>query len=266
MNLFKRTRSRLFVILEPASSGDYISRTFDFFLMVLIILNVFAVMLETVDSFYAKYGQVLKVFEVFSVSVFTIEYLLRVWVCTENPRFSHPVRGRIKFIFTPFGIVDLVAILPFYIPTVFPMDLRFMRAVRLFRIFRIFKVGRYYRAWELLVDVLRDKKEELLVTVFAIVIGLVIVSSLMYFAEHDAQPEVFSSIPASLWWAVITLTTVGYGDIYPVTFWGKLLAGVVSILGIGLFALPAGILASGFSERLQQRRSRGVCPICGKKL
>jgi len=204
---------------------------------------------------------------VFSIAIFTIEYLLRLWTCTINNRFRDPLMGRIRFALTPLALVDLMAILPFYLPMLIPFDLRFIRAVRLFRLFRLFKIGRYSRSLRTIGNVLKSKKEDLFITVFTVFILLVVASSLMYFVENEAQPEAFSSIPTAMWWGVITLTTVGYGDIYPVTMAGKILGSIISILGIGIFALPTGILASGFAEEIQKRRAKRItCPYCGKDI
>jgi voltage-gated potassium channel len=167
---------------------------------------------------------------------------------------------------TPLALVDLLSVLPFYLPFV-GVDLRSLRAVRLFRVFRIVKLGRYSKALNLLGRVLVSRKAELVMTIFALLVLMVLASSLMYFAEHDAQPESFSSIPAAMWWAVATLSTVGYGDIYPVTFAGKLLAAVVAVLGIGMFALPAGLLGSAFVEEIQRTPTGPQrCPHCGEEL
>jgi len=262
-----RVRRRVFEILEAAMPDDLPSRVFDCFIMTLISLNVVAVMLETVESLYNRYYALFWGFEVFSIAVFTVEYALRLWACTADERFGHPVMGRLRFALTPLALVDLVAILPFYLPMFFSFDLRFIRALRLFRVFRTLKMGRYSEALKLVGDVLKETKEELLTTVFVITILLVITSTLMFFAEHEAQPQAFSNAFDAMWWGVVTLTTVGYGDVYPVTPWGKLLGAAVAILGIGMFALPAGILASGFAEELRKRRKKHViCPHCGKAI
>lgn len=263
----KKTKSRIFEILEVAPAGDIPSRVFDVFIMTLISLNVIAVILETVKGLSSRYTLFFRTFEVFSISVFTIEYLLRLWTCTADNRLKRPVKGRIRFAMRPLALVDLMAILPFYIPMVIPLDLRFIRAVRLFRLFRLFKMGRYSESLKTFGNVLKEKKEELLITLFVVSILLVIASSLMYFVENQAQPEVFSSIPAAMWWGVATLTTVGYGDVFPITPVGKLLGAIIAIIGIGMFALPAGILGSGFVEEMQKRRrKRGICPHCGKDI
>jgi voltage-gated potassium channel len=255
-------KTRVYDVLEP---GEKDSKYFDPFIMGLIILNVIAVTLSTVQTIYLAYARFFFYFELFSVAVFSVEYILRLWTCTVDPRYQDPIRGRLRYMRTPLAIVDLVAVLPFYIPLIFP-DLRFLRAIRLLRLFRMLKMVRYSESLKTFTDVLRIKKEELAVMFFIILMLLIVASSMIYEAEHDAQPEAFSSIPAAMWWGVVTLTTVGYGDIYPITPLGKLIGTVVVILGIGLFALPAGILASGFMEVLQQKREhqRIVCPYCGR--
>ena len=258
-------KARVFGILEP---GDEDSKYFDPLIMGLIMLNVVAVVLETVQSIYTPYAHVFYAFDVFSVAVFTVEYILRIWSCTEDFRFRDPVRGRLRFMVTPMAIVDLMAVLPFYLPFV-SADLRFMRAMRLFRLFRILKLARYSESLQTFIDVLRLKKEELILMFFAIMILLIVSSSLVYDAEHEAQPDAFASIPAAMWWGIVTLATVGYGDVYPVTTWGRLIGSVVVVLGIGLFALPTGVLASGFAEVLarkkeKQKMEKMRCPHCGR--
>lgn len=259
-------KDRVFGILEP---GDEDSKYFDPFIMGLIILNVVAVVLETVNWLYVRYAPIFHAFDIFSVAVFTVEYILRLWSCTVDKRFRDPIQGRLRFLITPFALIDLMAVLPFYLPFIFP-DLRFLRAMRLFRLFRVLKMARYSDSLAVFMNVLRLKKDELMLMLFSILILLVVSSSLMYEAEHNAQPEAFSSIPAAMWWGVVTLATVGYGDMYPITPLGKLIGSVVVILGIGLFALPTGILASGFAEVLQSRRDAQkrqgmICPHCGRR-
>lgn len=267
MSKNKKIKGRIFEILEIASTENLPSRVFDVFTITLIFLNVIAVILQTVKGLSSHYRLFFHTFEVFSIWVFTIEYLLRLWTCTTSNRFQGPIGGRIRFALTPLALVDLMAILPFYLPMVIPFDLRFIRAVRLFRLFRLFKMGRYSESFKTFGKVLKEKKEELLMTVFVLLILLVVASSLMYFIENGAQPEVFSSIPAAMWWGIATLTTVGYGDIFPITPAGKLLGAIIAIIGIGMFALPAGILGSGFVEEIQRkRRKQRICPHCGRNI
>jgi voltage-gated potassium channel len=203
----KRIKERLYKILEIATVGDTVSKSFDIFIMTLIVLNVIAVILATVERVDSQYQYYFRIFEIFSVTIFTIEYLLRLWTCTINKNFRNSVTGRIKYTLTPFAIIDLLAILPFYLPMIILLDLRFIRAVRLFRLFRLFKIGRYSKAILLLKKVLKDKKEELILVIFVVFLLLIIFSSLMYFIEKEAQPEAFSSIPEAMWWGIITLTS-----------------------------------------------------------
>ncbi|MCP5054548.1 MAG: ion transporter, partial [bacterium] len=189
-----------------------------------------------------------------SVLIFTLEYAWRIWAAEKRSRF----------IFSFFGVIDLLAILPFYLPALIAVDLRFVRILRLARIFRIFKVARYAKSMRLVGQVLREKKEVLILTLFMTFLLLLVAASLMYEVEHKAQPDKFPDIFSSLWWAVATLTTVGYGDVYPVTAAGKLLSGVIAVLGIGLVALPTGIIGSGFIEILNREKTGPVrCPKCG---
>ena len=251
--MIKRIKERLYKILEIAPVGDTVSKSFDIFIMTLIIFNVITVILATVERVDSQYQYYFRIFEIFSVTIFTIEYLLRLWTCTINKNFRNSVTGRIKYTLTPFAIIDLLAILPFYLPMIIPLDLRFIRAVRLFRLFRLFKMGRYSKAIFILKKVLKEKKEELVLVIFVVFLLLIIFSSLMYFIEKEAQPEAFSSIPEAMWWGIITLTTVGYGDVYPITPLGKILGALIAFLGIGMFALPAGILGSGLVEVVREK-------------
>lgn len=256
---------RLWEILEPAQPGDRWSRAFDVFILALIALNVGATIAESVASLYARYGRLLDAFELASLVVFSIEYFARVVSCVADPRFASPVRGRIRFVATPLAIIDLLVILPFLTPWL-DADFRGLRALRLLRVLRVAKMARYVSALRLLGDVVRSKREELYLTTALMGLLLVMSSSLMYQVEHQAQPESFPSIPATLWWAVETLSTVGYGDVVPTTPAGRVLGAVVAILGIGFFALPTGILGSGFVEELQRKKKAAVCPHCGKSL
>jgi len=197
--MFQKTKRRIFEILEIASFGDLPSRVFDILIMVLILLNVVAVILETVKSLSSQFGNFFSIFEASSVGVFTVEYVLRLWTCTVDKRFENPLVGRIRFALTPLILVDLIAILPFYLPMIFPFDLRFIRILRLFRFFRLLKMARYSESLKTLGNVMKAKKEELIITLSVVLILLVFASSLMYFLEHEAQPQGFSSIPAALW-------------------------------------------------------------------
>jgi voltage-gated potassium channel len=236
-----------------------------FGLIVLIVLNVLAVMAESVASIRASYGGILTAFEVFSLVVFVTEYLLRVWSCPVEPRYRHPLTGRIRFALTPMALIDLLAVLPSLLVWT-GVDLRFLRVIRMARLIRLGKLGRYSSALQFMWLAVRSRRDELLMALMLMAMILVVAASLMYMAEGDAQPAAFSSIPATLWWGIMTLTTVGYGDVYPVTPLGKLTAAVIAVAGIGLFALPAGIVGSAFIELREQRKAarQEVCPHCGK--
>lgn len=263
-NKYLKIKKRVFEIVEAAKPGDKASKVFDIFIITLIILNVIAIICASVRSLSSNYSLFFKIFEIISVVIFTIEYILRIWSVNIWEKYKGIFLGRLKYAVTPMILIDLFAILPFYIPMVIPIDLRFLRVIRLIRIFRIFKFGRYFESMQMLGRILKKKKAELLITLFVVVILLIISSSLIYEFENVAQPEAFASIPSSMWWAVITLTTVGYGDVYPITVTGKLLSAAIALLGIGLFALPAGIISSGIIAEIQEKKKKNIkCPKCG---
>lgn len=259
-------KKKIFNLVDSSYAAEDSSRYFNVAMLVLISLNVIAAILETESGLYSRYKIFFDFFEVFSVGIFTVEYILRIWSCTEDPKYSEPISGRLRYAVTPSMIIDLASFLPFYVP-IWGMDLRMIRVVRLFRLFRLMKMSRYTRSLSIIVNVIKSKREELGITLFSGVILLIVASSLLYFIEHDAQPDTFSSIPDAMWWAAITLTTVGYGDIYPVTVLGKIVGALIAVLGIGLFALPAGIIASGFASELQAKPAElQICPHCGKEI
>lgn len=246
-------RHRIYEIIEVAREGDPYSRFFDMTILSFIVINVCAFVLGTVEEIYQIAPSLFTNIELISVGVFSIEYILRVWCCVENPRFKGPLVGRLRYMFSFMGLVDLVAILPFYLPFI-TGHYAFFRVIRLVRVFRLFKLARYSKALSSLESVLKNRKEELLSTLFVLFLLLLCVSSLMYYAESHVQPEAFSSIPKAMWWGVATLTTVGYGDVYPITAAGKILGAFVAILGIGLFALPAGIIGASYLDEIENRK------------
>ncbi len=264
--MYQKTKKYIFNILEASSPQNIFSRLFDSFIMILIIFNVLFIILETVQSISASYDYYFKIFETVSVIIFTVEYLVRLWSCNADERYKGLIKGRLRFALQPIILVDLIAILPFYLPMFMTFDLVILRALRLVRLFRLFKMERYVKSLKIIRRVTKSKKEELLVAIFVVLILLVITSSMMYFIEHKAQPEAFANIPAAMWWGASTLTTVGYGDVYPITILGKVLGAAIALLGMGLFALPAGILASGLIETINIAKSKpkDICPHCGK--
>lgn len=254
-------------LLEKSEEKYSASWFVDLGIILLISLNVIAFVLESMPSMRESYGDFFIQFELVSVILFSIEYILRLWSAPEDPKFSGALRGRYRKATTPILLIDLIAILPFYL-NFLPIDLRFLRILRLFRLFRLFKFLRYATALSFILEVLERKKEQLILSMVFAIFLLLFVSSMMYYIEGDAQPEDFSSIPQTMWWGVATLTTVGYGDVTPSTPMGQLLGGIISILGIGIFALPAGIFASGCSEVLDKKKEATksvICPHCEEK-
>jgi len=262
------TRRRVLEIVTHCEAGDTTSRVFDTSIVTLILMNVVAMVIESVHSIHELVPHWFLGFEYFSVAVFTVEYTARIWSCVEDPRYQRPVLGRIRFALTPLAIVDMLAVLPFYLPFL-SVDLRVLRMFRLLRIMRIMRVAklaRYSESLQMLARVFKAKGEQLISAMVLLLIMLVVAATLVYYAENAAQPDRFSSIPAAMWWAAVTLTTVGYGDIYPVTCLGKILGAMIAMMGIGMFALPTAILGAGFLEDIEQRKKARRCPHCGKEL
>ena len=261
-------RRRLYLTLDPSEKGGIAERIFEIILISIILLNIVAIILSSIKEFDEKYKDYFRDFEIFSLVFFTIEYIARLYSIVEKRRYSHPVKGRLRFAATPLALVDLFSFLPFYLAFL-PVDLRFLRIFRLMSLFRMFKIARYLHALNLFKRVLIERKEQLVLSFLFILFILVIISFVMFYVENAAQPDKFSSIPATMWWGVATLTTVGYGDMVPITDVGKFLGGIFAIAGVGLLALPAGILSSGFFELLHvdkdKERSK-KCPHCGKDI
>ena len=250
-------RKRVYQIIEKAEDGDTASAVFDWFLIILISLNILAVILSSFNNINDRYNNFFIIFEHISVLIFTVEYLLRIWTapCKFLPSTKWLVFfPYLRFIFSFMGIVDLCAILPYYLPFAV-IDLRVLRILRLIRLLRIFKLTRYNKSFDLIGRVFKNEKDKIFMTIFIVGILLLLAASIMYAVENAVQPDAFPNILATLWWAVVTLTTVGYGDVYPVTVIGKLLSGIISILGIILIALPSGIISSGFIIEYEKEKS-----------
>ncbi|WP_293324754.1 cyclic nucleotide-gated ion channel [Parvibaculum sp.] len=250
--LLKRLRSRLYVILEAGRTSDWPSQVFDFFMVSLILANAAAFALETVVSLAAAYGPFFKIFNLVSVLIFTIEYAARLWVCVEHSEHEEMPSWRIRLQFARTWpmLIDLAVVLPFWLGIFVPLDLRFLRV---FRLIRFLKLGRYSPALSSLARVLYNERHA--ITGALIIMGglLLLSATVMYELEKDVQPEVFGSVPAAMWWALATLTTVGYGDVVPVTVLGKIAGGMVMIFGLGMFALPIAIVSAGFAQEIHRR-------------
>ncbi|TAF67523.1 MAG: ion transporter [Cytophagales bacterium] len=254
MNTKVTFKYKLYQILresdEAADEYRLMSRRFDFFMLTLIFLNLIAFTISTVEYFQVRIGLFLDIFELCSLIIFTLEYFAHLWCITEDEKFSHPLRGRIHYALTWIAIIDLVAFLPALLIYVYA-DLSIFTT---FRLFRLLKLWRYSNALKTLGRIINSKKADLQIVFFTIVILLIISSSLMFYIEHDAQREAYSSIPQTMWWAIITLTTVGYGDVYPITPLGKSLGAFVALLGVCLIALPAGIISAGFIQEFESQK------------
>ncbi|NKB60125.1 MAG: ion transporter [Alphaproteobacteria bacterium] len=253
MDMPQTFRSRCYRILEGIHPPGVTGRVVDALLILLISANVIAAILETVESIYAAYGPSFDRFEIFSIAVFSIEYLVRVWVCVDDPERQDqtPLKARLRYIVSPLALIDLFAIAPVFLGLLFNVDLRWLR---LFRLLRLFKLTRYWSGLNLLYRVMRDEAPTIGAALFILSIVMVLASGGIYLFENKAQPDAFGSLPEAMWWTVTTLTTVGYGDVVPVTPWSKAFGGLISLIGIGMIAFPAGILAAGFAE--QVRRSQ----------
>ena len=259
-NLFGLSRNRIYQILEFTDPEDRTSRFVSFGIVGLIIVNVLAIVLESIPSLYEAYEKTFFRLEIVSCTIFILEYVLRVWASVEDPETIKDESGtqitngrrRINFMLKPLAIIDFLAFVPIFLQLLFPgVDLRFLRALRLLR---VFKLTRYFQSFEMILEVLHDEWRSLAGTVFIMLVILVIAACGLYYIERDIQPDKFGSIPEAMWWAMAALTTVGYGDAYPITPIGKIIGSIVTLLGIGMVALPSGILASSFSERMRQRR------------
>ncbi len=261
-------KSRVFEILSIDEGEDRVSRIVDIGLLLLILGNVAALVIVTEEEIQSLSPGFFRYFELVSFTIFAAEYILRVWSCTEDPRYAHPVSGRLRFAIQPLMIADAVAVVSYFVLLTIPagFDLGALRALRLVSRFAL--LARYSSGLQALSAAVSARRSELLGVVSVVAVLLVLASSLMYYMEQSAQPDEFSSIPATMWWGIITVTTVGYGDVAPVTPPGRLLAGVIALLGIGIFALPAGILGSGFIEQVNRRRNPSIsaCPRCGLEL
>ncbi|MDX1515259.1 MAG: ion transporter [Woeseiaceae bacterium] len=249
-------RHNVFRVLDTAKDNDLASRIVDISLITLIAASVLAVVLESVTSIEQRFNAQLYWFEVFTISVFTVEYILRVWSSVEDPELRKlgPVRARLRHVVSFHAIIDLLAILPFYLLTfgLFgSVDMRFLRAVRLLR---VLKLTRYSAALSMLILTINENSRALLAAFLILVTVMLLAASGMYYFERGMQPTAFGSIPAAMWWAFSTLTTVGYGDVTPITSGGKVFGAMITVVGIGMVALPTSILASGYSQQLRMRQ------------
>ena len=266
-----KIKEQIFRIIDKEDNEQtYLNKLFEIIIVTLIIASIVSIILESFDGVNKRFSTYLNIFEIFTVIIFSIEYLLRLWTADLKFKNKSSIGSRIKFIFSGTGIIDLLAILPFYLPLIFKFDLRFIRILRVLRLARILKLNRHTKAFKIIGAVFKEKKSELSLTIFITFILMLLSSTIMYNLEHEVQKEAFPDIISTFWWAIATLTTVGYGDVYPITGWGKLVSGIIALLGIGLVALPTGIISAGFFEKVESEKSKSksykFCPHCGEKI
>ncbi len=249
-----KLRKRIFEIIQIGNHPDTLSVAFDYFITVVIVINLFVTLYFTFEG-SRRFGPMLDALELITILIFTIEYILRLWTADQlYPDEESPLKARLRFVFSFYGLIDLMTILPFYLPFVFPNGAVAFRMLRVFRILRLFRINSQYDAFNLISEVLREKRNELISSVCLIMILMVASALCMYSFEHEAQPEIFKNVFSGIWWAMSTLLTVGYGDIYPVTFGGRVMAIMIAFLGVGLVAIPTGIISAGFVGRLDKFR------------
>jgi len=266
-----KIKNKIFDIIDPDNSNSVLSRIFDASIITLIIISVLSIILDTFE-FLGQYSDLLYIIEIFTIIIFTVEYILRIWTADMlYPDFGHK-KARFLYIISFMALIDLFAILPFYLPFFLPHDLIVIRSLRIIRIFRFFKFNRYTNVLSDIGEVFKKKASQLITSTFIVFLLMLITSILMFTVEHEKQPDVFKNAFDSLWYTIATITTIGYGDIYPISVWGKALSGVIAFLGIGLVAIPTGIISAGFIEQAKrvseekEADKKCFCPYCGKKL
>ncbi|MBQ7774578.1 MAG: ion transporter [Lachnospiraceae bacterium] len=253
---WRKRRKRLLEILEVGNDLDYVSRAYDFINASSIVLNLVASIMYTFADLREQYGTVLVVIEEVTIAFFGIDYILRVWTA----RFLYPnetePRAIGKYVFSFTGLVDLFSFLPHYLPIFFPAGVAVFRMIRIVRIFRLFRINAYHDSLSVITAVIASKKQQLISSVFIILVLMVASSLCMYSLEHEAQPEVFTNAFSGIWWAASTLLTVGYGDIYPITMLGKLFGIFIAFLGVGMVAIPTGIISAGFVDQYSEIKKK----------
>lgn len=261
----KNWQKKTYELIRDDDENGMAANLFDGVIIALIFISTVQVVLDTF-TLPAAAVRISRWVEVVLVVVFTAEYALRLWTAPLADQARTPLRARLRYLVRPMAVIDLLAILPFYLPFVFPIDLRVLRMVRLFR---LLKINRYTTALGSIGKVLRRKASQLISSVFVVLLLMLVSAVLMYHIENAAQPDKFANALDALWWAVATFTTVGYGDLYPITAAGRLLSAVIALLGIGLVAVPTGIISSGFIEQMNEDApapKAAYCPHCGRRL
>lgn len=243
------SRKRIFEIIEIGAPEDYVSRTYDFFNILSIVVNLVVSIMLTFDSIYAAYGSLLITIEKVTVAFFAVDYVLRLVSAHYLYPKASAVKAVWKYVFSFKGIVDILSFLPYYLPIFFPTGTVAFRMFRVMRFFRLFRINAYYDSFNVIAEVIDSKRQQLLSSVFIITVLMIGSSLCMYSLENTAQPHVFTNAFSGIWWAVSTLLTVGYGDIYPITPIGQMFSIVITFLGVGMVAIPTGIISAGFVDQ-----------------
>ena len=247
MKNLEKLRKRVFEIIQIGNQTDVPSLIFDVFIVFIIVLNIVITFCQTFAQL-ARYASLMQTVELVTIVIFTVEYLLRLWTAQYlYPKMGHG-RAKLKFAVSFYGIVDLMTILPYFLPFVFPSGAVAFRMFRVVRILRLFRINAKYDAFHVITTVLKEKRNQLMYSIFLVLVLIMASSLCMYGLEHEAQPEHFSNAFSGIWWSVSTLLTVGYGDIYPITVGGQAMAIVIAFLGVGMVAIPTGIISAGFVE------------------
>lgn len=262
----KKLQENLYSILIKNDLHNPYTKYFDVAIVSLICLSIFLLVFETEKSIFSVKPQMFYYLEFLTVLAFTIELFARLWSCTLSDKYSNKITGRIKFFFTPLMLIDFLAILPFYLPLI-GHNLLFLRMLRMLRIlFRIIKLTRYCPGINMIARVLSRTKRELSILFIILVMIVIIISSITYHTEHAIQPHVFTSIPKTIYWCIITLTTVGYGDMVPLSIFGKVIASMSGIMGIIIFAIPTAIISSTFLDEMQKEKLSISCDNCSNSV
>ncbi len=242
-------RKRLFEIIEIGLPGDVASQVYDAFNILSIVINLVVSVMVTFDDLHARFGPWLVTIEAVTVAFFAADFAMRLWTAKFlRPSLTEP-RAVLRYIFSFSGLVDLLSFLPYYLPVFFPSGAVAFRMFRVARVFRLFRVNAYYDSLGVITQVISSKRQQLFSSVFILLVLMLASSLCMYSLEHDAQPEVFSNAFSGIWWSVSTLLTIGYGDIYPVTTMGKIFSIFITFLGVGMVAIPTGIISAGFVDQ-----------------
>ena len=280
--MYRKVKEKAFEIIESGKTP--LSKIINITIVILIFLTLITVVASTFDI-SKSLRIIFSKFEIFSTIIFTVEYILRVWTSDLLYPELSPIRARIKYIFSFMALIDFIAILPFYLLFFIKIDLQALRTLRALRLLRIIKINRYTTALKTITQVFKNKANQLVSSMVVVGLLMIIASVLMYNFENEAQPGKFSNAFDSLWWAMSALTTVGYGDVYPITVAGKVLGIIIAFIGIGMVAVPTGIITAGFTEVLHNKKSnksnnainsnepneddkdeKKYCPYCGHRI